>query len=101
MFRTIFGRSQRSQIKAASPRRHLSVEILEERVVPTQWLWTNQGGAGDGLWTTGANWTDLVNSSSHAVPGSSDYVLFGTGGGSNTSCTLSSNTTVDRVTMDA
>src|SRR5262245_53391129 len=77
------------------------VEGLEDRTVPSQLAWTN--GTGNGLWNVAANWTDTLDSSHHAVPGTGDYAIFGSGlGRSNTNCTMNMTTeTVNRLSMES
>jgi hypothetical protein len=54
--------------KPASFRRRLSVERLEDRVVPADYTWR---GPNDGLWTNPANWGPNAG-----VPGPADTATF-------------------------
>jgi hypothetical protein len=73
---------------------------MEDRTVPAQFVWT-YSGTGSGLASVAANWTNTITHG-HAVPAPADYALFGTtNGGSNTSCLVTSNMSVDRVVMDS
>jgi hypothetical protein len=85
----------------------LELQVLEDRTVPSQLLWT-YSGSGAGAWSTAANWTDTVTGA-HAVPGANDYALFNPGAttpdpgvtGTDTSCGIAASTTVNRVTMNS
>src|SRR5208282_5394432 len=73
-----FLRPQVQTFRKKPPRYGLSLEPLEKRLAPAQFVWSGQGG--DNHWSTGKNWVGGVAPSglTSALAPAGDDLIFGT-----------------------